>query len=320
MMEYRPLRDSTKHLGDVTRLSENLAEDGYLLLRDLLDPNRVSQVKKDIMGVLHETHIIEETDTEDPMWSGGPHPSEAEHMRYYDKIVRLDSFDRLAESPEIVEIMESVIGGAVTVWKQRLIRVMYPDPDAADDIGVGTHQDGAKNLGYQADRFYTCWLPLMDSDLQIGGLAIALGSHKMGFLEHAGSSPSDAKKARSEGFGLDSTEFAWGTTDYHPGDVIFFGHVTAHRGLVNRSDRIRLSCDFRYQSVNDTVNWIAHTSGPDCRRVAQKIDAVVTSRALYVTTHADKETLQEVRRLMLEEKATSLERAQELAAEVGQRN
>ena len=89
---------------------------------------------------------------------------------------------------------------------------------------------------------------------------------------------------------------------------------------MNRSDRIRLSCDFRYQSVKDTVNWIAHTPGPDVRRVAQKIDAVITSRALYVTTHADKETLQEVRRIMLEEKSTSLERAQELAAEVGRRN
>jgi ectoine hydroxylase-related dioxygenase (phytanoyl-CoA dioxygenase family) len=320
MMEYRALRDSTEHLGDIGRLSENLAEDGYLLLRRLLDPQRVQQVKRDIMGVLHETHIIEGKDTEDPMWSGGPHPSEAEHMRYYDKIVRLDSFNRLAESPEIVAVMEGMIGEAVTVWKQRLIRVMFPDPDAAEDVGVGTHQDGAKNLGYQADRFYTCWLPLMDIDPNIGGLAIALGSHKMGFLEHAGSSPSDAKKARSKGFGLDSTEFAWGTSDYHPGDAIFFGHVTAHRGLVNRSDRIRLSCDFRYQSVKDTVNWIAHTPGPDVRRVAQKIDAVITSRALYVTTHADKETLQEVRRIMLEEKSTSLERAQELAAEVGRRN
>lgn len=320
MTEYRPLTDSTAHLGDDERLSESLAQDGYLLLRGLVDPDRVAQVKRDVMGVLHETHIIEEKDTEDPMWSGGPHPSEAEHMRYYDRIVRLESFNRLAESPEIVAVMESVAGEAVTVWKQRLIRIMFPDPDAPDDAGVGTHQDGAKNLGYQADRFYTCWLPLMDIDPNIGGLAIAVGSHKMGFLEHAGSSPSDAKKARSKGFGLDSSDFAWGTTDYHPGDAIIFGHVTAHRGLVNRSDRIRLSCDFRYQSVNDTVSWIAHTPGPDCRRVAQQIDAIVTSRALYVTTHADKDTLQEVRRLMLVEKATTLERAQELVAEVGRRN
>ena len=115
MMEYRALRDSTRHLGDVKRLSENLAEDGYLLLRRLLDPQRVLQVKRDIIGVLHETRIIEEKDTEDPMWSGGPHPSEAEHMRYYDKIVRLDSFNRLAESPEIVAVMEGMIGEAVTV-------------------------------------------------------------------------------------------------------------------------------------------------------------------------------------------------------------
>ena len=175
MSEYLPLKDSTEHMGDTTRLSEILNGDGYLLLRQLVDPDRVLQVKRDVTAILHEHHIIEVGDTEDPMWSGGPHPTEEEYMRYYDKIVRLDSFKSLAESPEIVSLMEGVFGAPVRVCKQRLIRIMCPDPDAPDDIGVGAHQDGAKNLGYKANRFYTCRLPLMDIDEKLGGLAIARG-------------------------------------------------------------------------------------------------------------------------------------------------
>ena len=316
MSEYLKLKDSTEHMGDITRLSEILNEDGYLLLRRLVDPNRALQVKRDIMAILREHNILEDGNTDDPMWSGGPHPTEEEYMKYYDKIVRLESFNSFAGSPEIISLMEGVFGAAVQVWEQRLIRIMCPDPDAPDDIGVGAHQDGAKNLGYLANRFYTCWLPLMDIDEKIGGLAIAPGSHKLGFMEHPGSNPSSSKEARARGFGLDSTKFTWATSDYHPGDAVFFSHIMAHRGLINRSDRIRLSCDFRYQSINDTVNWLAHTLGPDVRRVAQQIDAIIASRALYVTTHTDKETLVEVRRLMLEEKSTSLKRAQELVSEV----
>lgn len=316
MSGYLQLKDSTGHRGDSKRLAEILNEDGYLFLRRLVDPDRALQVKREIMVILKEHYIIEDNSTNDPLWSGGPHPTEEEYMQYYDKVVRLDSFISLAQSPEIISLMESVFGAPVQVWKQRLIRVMCPDPDAPDDIGVGAHQDGAKNLGYGADRFYTCWLPLMDIDEKLGGLAIVVGSHKMGFMEHAGSNPSSSKEARSKGFGLDMNKFTWATSNYHPGDAIFFSHVTAHRGLINRSDRIRLSCDFRYQAINDTVNWLAHTRGPDVRRVAQQIDAIINSRALYVTTHADKETLVEVRRRMLEEKATSLQRAQELVTEV----
>ena len=41
----------------------------------------------------------------------------------------------------------------------------------------------------------------------------------------------------------------WLETDYEVGDVLTFPSVTVHKGLPNQmGDRIRLSCDFRYQS------------------------------------------------------------------------
>ena len=318
MSNFQPFRDSSKHLGDAGRLSSILQEDGYLFLRRLVDPQQITTVKQDIMQILREHQVIEDDGAADPMWSGGPHPTESEYMAFYDRIARLDSFVHLAESPAVVALMEGLFGGPVQVWIQRLIRVLYPDPDAPAPIGLGAHQDGNFRFGYQSQSFNACWLPLMEIDQQIGGLAIAPGSHRRGELDHGGGSVASSAKGVKEKkvFGLDPESLSWVTSDFQPGDAVIFTSLTVHRGILNRSDRIRLSCDFRYQRVDDSASWLAHTLGPEVRRVAQKIDEIMSSRALYITTRASAETLADVRLRMLEEKSTSLERAQQLAREL----
>lgn len=311
MSNYTRLKDSTEYLGDVSRLSDILQEDGYLFLRRLIDPARVTRVKQDIMAILREHHIIEDDDAAEPTWSGGPHPTETEYMAVYDKIVRLDSFVALAESPEIIVVMKGIVGGAVQVWKQRLIRVFYPDSPL-----VGTHQDGNPRFAFKARNFYACWLPLMGMDETVGGLALVPESHKRGILDHAETVGSSIEDAKKKNFGLSNLDLTFATIDYHPGDALIFTERTIHNSVPNNSDWIRLSCDFRYQAEGDSVSWIAHTLGPDVRRVAQQLDETIASRALFLTTRATKEILEEVRTRMMGEKSTSLERAQQLVAEV----
>ena len=318
MSSFQPFRDSTKHLGDGARLRDTLHEEGYLFLRRLVDPQRIATVKQDIMRILREHHIIEDDGADDPMWSGGPHPTEGEYMAFYDKIARMDSFVQLAESPEIVALMEGIFDGPVQVWTQRLIRVMYPDPDAPAPIGLGAHQDGNFRFGYQSQSFNACWMPLMEINQELGGLAVSPGSHIRGELDHGGGSVASSAKGVKEKkvFGLDAESRSWVTSDFEPGDAVIFTSLTVHRGILNRSDRIRLSCDFRYQRVDDSASWLAHTLGPDIRRVAQQIDELLSSRAFFVTTRASEETIADVRLQMLEEKSTSLKRAQEIAKEL----
>ena len=318
MSSFQPFRDSTKHLGDGARLRDTLHEEGYLFLRRLVDPQQIAKVKQDIMRILREHHIIEDDGADDPMWSGGPHPTEGEYMAFYDKIARMDSFVQLAESPEIVALMEGIFDGPVQVWTQRLIRVMYPDPDAPAPIGLGAHQDGNFRFGYQSQSFNACWMPLMEINQELGGLAVSPGSHIRGELDHGGGSVASSAKGVKEKkvFGLDAESRSWVTSDFEPGDAVIFTSLTVHRGILNRSDRIRLSCDFRYQRVDDSASWLAHTLGPDIRRVAQQIDELLSSRAFFVTTRASEETIADVRLQMLEEKSTGLKRAQEIAKEL----
>ncbi len=320
-MSDTELRDSTPDLHDASRLSQTLQEDGYLLLRGLVDPDLVDRVKGDIMALLHQHQIIEDNGSPEPLWSGGPQPTETEYMAVYEKVVALDSFNELAESPRILETLESVIGKPVQVWKQRLFRVIYPTPDAPpESANVGAHQDGAVKFGYSARIFYTCWLPLMEINQELGGLALVPGSNHRGVLPLDGTVASrhkDPKQQGASGVSMDVPENSWVSTEYHPGDAVFFTNLTIHRGRPNFSDRIRFSCDFRYQPRDEPASWIAHTSGPDVRKIAQQLDETVASRALYVSAgRPTPEILEEVRWHMLQEKNTSLERARQLVEEI----
>ena len=230
--------------------------------------------------------------------------------------MQLDSFNRLAESAEVRAVMEAIYDGPVQVWEQRLLRIIPPDPDGAAPLGVGAHQDGSPQLGYLTQDFCTAWVPLTDIDDRLGGLAVVPGSHRGGVRAQTGSASSSLRTAKTQTFEAPSAGEQWVTTTYRPGDLVVFASMTLHKGQPNTSDRLRLSCDFRYQPEGAFANWLAHTSGPEVRRVAQRIDAVITSRALFVTTHADADLRDAVRRRMLEERSTTLERARELAAEL----
>lgn len=311
--------DATAAARDPVRLRALMTEYGYLLLRGALDRELVRRVRDDLTAVLHDCNILE-SPAAPPIWSGGPPPTEEEYLACYERAVQLDSFNRLAESPEVRAVMEALYGGPVQVWAQRLLRIIPPDPDGAAPLGVGAHQDGSPQLGYLTRDFSTAWIPLTAIDERLGGLAVVPGSHAGGVREQSGSAASSLRTAKTRVFAVPSADERWVTTTYRPGDLVVFHSMTLHKGHPNTSDRLRLSCDFRYQPLGAFANWLAHTPGPEVRRVAQRIDAVITSRALYVTTHAGAELLDVVRRRMLEERSTTLRRAQELAAELAGRS
>ena len=172
---------------------------------------------------------------------------------------RLESFRELATSPEVVALLEAVCAGPVQVWEQQLIRIVYPDPEAEAAQGVGAHQDGDPKLGYRAGRFYTCWISLMEIDAAVGGLAVAPGSHRLGLLAVRRHRRLLLRQAAGPPGRVRPRPFraVLGDGDFVPGSAVLFHCRTAHRGLPNRSDRIRLSCDFRYQPAEDSASWLA---------------------------------------------------------------
>ncbi len=78
------------------------------------------------------------------------------------------------------------------------------------------------------------------------------GTHRRGFLDHSVHHPGAVGGC---GVPVDPSEATWHTTDFAPGDALFFHAFTIHKALPNLSgDRLRLSTDNRYQRHGDTID------------------------------------------------------------------
>ena len=116
--------------------------------------------------------------------------------------------------------------------------------------------------------FKTFWIPLMDIDRTVGGLAIAVGSHRGGLLEHK--KHETAVSYQMEGreqpaVPLEDVPGTWMTTDYRRGDILVFESCTVHRGLPNRSKVVRFSLDVRAQPASTPAGWAWSKSVPEMK-------------------------------------------------------
>ena len=114
--------------------------------------------------------------------------------------------------------------------------------------------------------FYTAWVPLGETDFALGGLMILDGSHRNERLrntygqrdvdQYCSNRPDDPARTASGLNGWLSEDpnhirqqlgGRWLTAEYNVGDVVVFGMNIVHGGMDNRSNRLRLSSDSRYQ-------------------------------------------------------------------------
>jgi hypothetical protein len=105
------------------------------------------------------------------------------------------------------------------------------------------HQDFVHFQG--SIETYTLWGPVGDCPIELGGLAVLPGSHKIGQVrEHHFS-------LGAGGLAVDEEDLAetWLSTNYEAGDALIFPSLTVHQALPNYTeDRLRVSLDNRYQA------------------------------------------------------------------------
>jgi len=104
-----------------------------------------------------------------------------------------------------------------------------------------SHQDWRTTQG-SIDSIVV-WIPLVDTPKELGALEIMPGSHKMGLINH------DLNDDYLELTHLDDTDFI--SVEVEKGDALFFSTLLVHRSGVNVTDKIRWSCHFRYNNIND---------------------------------------------------------------------
>ena len=133
-------------------------------------------------------------------------------------------------------------------------------------------------MGGGARTLYTAWTPLGDVPLQMGPLALCLGSHRHEALQstyctidthsYLSDSPDWTDPLAISGClnqgkpGGGGAEIQWASADMAMGDILLFSAYLLHAPLVNHSDRVRLSSDTRYFLAADVNGVDSRHMGP----------------------------------------------------------
>ena len=265
------LRDSNALLGDVSALKARMAEDGFLLLRGLLDRDTVLQARETVLTHMRE-HQALTPDT--PLLEGVmPKGGRGVPMMSRKGIVQHPDVLAVLENARLFDFFERYFGEPALTYPFKWLR------GVGNEDYTGAHMDYVY-MGRGSENLHTVWIPFGDIPVTQGTLAMCTGSNHLPGFERIRQTYGrmDVDRDGVEGwFSKDPMEIAekfggqWQTSEFYAGDVMIFGMHTMHASTTNLTNRYRLSCDVRYQPVSDPVDerWkkdgIGHTPSPTPR-------------------------------------------------------
>jgi hypothetical protein len=234
-MKIEQLEDSTPLLGDPEALRARWHQDGTLFFKNAIDPASIAKVRAEYLARLKALGVVDAEQTEST-WNGNDRLNGDLAQPIDDDVWRT-----LVADSSLDHVVRTFLGEA-PVWLPIVVhRTAPPSPTGASAEPFATrHQDGIYNFGID---FITCWVPLMDIDDEVGGLSVAPGTHKSSLY------PKDVFKDPNRRVGIPAgaiPDAAWRRPDYKAGDLLMFHSMTAHAGLPNTSNKLRLSMDIRF--------------------------------------------------------------------------
>ena len=263
--KFGQLRSSNDVLDDPAKLQARMKSDGYLLLRQILDPDRVRACRQELVEKLDS---IQDLDRRYPLEEAILNPeSKNQQMSATGFSKRLGAgpaVRQLVHQGEMVDFYRHYFGQSVRPLDFVWVRSVRVGNSAA------CHYDWVY-MGRGSKRLLTSWTPIGDVPMIEGSLAILEGSHQFEeLIESYGSIDVDDEASNPQQFkGSYSSnpvevqeKFGgrWLTTDFKMGDLLVFTMHTMHCSLDNRSaeNRIRLSVDSRYQPAAEEADgrWV----------------------------------------------------------------
>jgi ectoine hydroxylase-related dioxygenase (phytanoyl-CoA dioxygenase family) len=252
--EMGELRDSSHLQSNMDACHARMAEDGYLLLRGIIDRERVLYARQAILNYMAEQQVLmpDEPVLEGVMPKGG-------------RGARLMGKNGISHHPHVLAVLEAdalfqffahFLDEPATTFTYKWLRAV------GNEQYTGAHCDTVY-MGLGSQKLHTVWIPFGDIPVEQGTLAMCVGSHTDPGFEKIRQTYGrmDVDRDHTEGwFSRDPLEIAeiyggrWQTTNFRAGDVMIFGMYTMHASTTNLTNRFRLSCDVRYQPASDPVD------------------------------------------------------------------
>lgn len=252
--ELGKLRDSNDLLGDFRALRDRIDEDGYLLLRGLIDREKVLAARQRILQYMAEHEGLEPGSR--PLDGVMGQHGKSVNMLGRKAITHDGQVRATLEAEELFGFFERFFNEPARTFTYKWLRAV------GHEEFTGAHYD-VVYMGRGSGRLHTAWLPLGDIPVEQGTLAICEGSHNAASFQRLRDTYGKMDVDR-DGFGgwftNDPLEITsrfggqWKTTEFRAGDVLIFGMFTLHASTTNVTDHWRISCDVRFQPAADPVD------------------------------------------------------------------
>ncbi len=242
----QPFADSADIAHDPAALAARMRRDGYLFMPGLLPREAIANVQRQVgaivrdAGWLRPEQPIEAAEANPAGFCVDPEPAYLDVLR---RINRLEDYHALKHHPALIGFLERLLGGEILAHPRVLMRNIFPDREA---FTTKSHQDYPNVQG--TTEVYTAWMPLIDCPMSVGPLQVATSTHHGEIYDfHIGAGAG----------GIEITEpfpGRWVSGPFRQGDVLFFHSLAVHKGVPNRSTKLRMSMDVRYQLLSEPFN------------------------------------------------------------------
>lgn len=253
--EFNELRISNDAKDEPEELKRRIYDEGYLFFKQLLNPDKLLELRRQILTTLQEGGwLMAGTDPMDGIADVEKKCTEGDrkYTEIYHKVQKLEALHRSGHWPETLDMIEKVMGRPAMPFPHQVVRLWFPK---YTKYTTPIHQDFVHFQGHFNNL--TAWAPIGDCPIELGGLAVIPGSHKVGkVLDHhfalgAGGLNIDVDKETTTHPEITGS---WYTTNYEVGDYLIFPALTIHKALPNvTEDQMRASLDNRYNPVGEPI-------------------------------------------------------------------
>ena len=247
------MEDANDILDDTEALRQKINEDGFLLLRNLHDPEAVLKARRDILEVMSGRGKL---DPDAPLMEGvvNPNPDGVDTSSVRDREhLKKESLRQVVYGKRAMGFFDRLLGGESMSYNFQWLRTAGPGGGSTIHYDVVYMGRGTQNL-------YTCWTPLGTITPDMGPLAICLGSNKwQKVIDTYGHTDVDRDKTCGY-FSNDPAELVdkfggrWASTTFQPGDVVILNMFIMHASLTNMTNKYRISCDTRHQLASEPID------------------------------------------------------------------
>ena len=269
---FAPMRDSTTLLGQPGPLRDRYEDEGYLLLRGILDPELVRSVRADYFDAFPPEYFKPGTTPAEGVYSGRTPPSMPAHGvpgHPAHAFVRSATFAAFAGQQRLADLAAVILDHPVF----RLRRTPLRHFDSASGLASRAHTDQAylSETVSGADTV-TIWIPFGDCPIESGSVVYLSGSHRLDL--RAAIRRHGPRTDRPDDPRAFSNDLAWTArvlggrwlwTDFGAGDVTVHRADLLHASLDTTTEIMRLSSDVRFQRTGTPVDerWLVDWSADD---------------------------------------------------------